>query len=59
MEGIEFTDEELAKARYAMLFRFVSRSDVSAVDEQDFNARWRVSRGISRLIVFSAADIQT
>ena len=37
--GIEFTDEELAKARYAMLFRFVSRSDVSAVDEQDFNAR--------------------
>jgi hypothetical protein len=45
-------------ARYAQLFFLVNRIEVSAEGEQDFNARWRVSRGNSRLILLSAFERQ-
>jgi hypothetical protein len=41
-----------------MLFFFVRRIVVSEDVEHDFSARWSVSRGISKFIVFSVFDRQ-
>jgi hypothetical protein len=56
--GRDDTGRVVEIARYAMLFFFVSRIEVSAAVEQDFRARESVSNGISRFITSSALERQ-